>query len=64
MKFKELKNLSHEELLSKLKECKEELFNLRFQFSINQLKNPMRIRQVRKDVARILTMLNSRKEGN
>ena len=46
MKFKELKNLSHEELLSKLKECKEELFNLRFQFSINQLKNPMRIRQV------------------
>lgn len=64
MKFKELKNLSHEELLNKLKECKEELFNLRFQFSINQLKNPMRIRQVRKDVARILTMLNSRKEGN
>jgi len=62
MKFKEMLELSSEDLLKKVKEGKEELFNLRFQFSINQLKNPNRIRIVRKDIARMLTILNSRKE--
>ncbi len=62
MKFKEMLELTTEELSKKLKEGKEELFNLRFQFSIHQLKNPQRIRVVRKDIARILTILNSRKE--
>lgn len=62
MKFKEMLELSTEDLLKKIKEGKEELFNLRFQFSVNQLKNPSRIRVVRKDIARMLTILNSRKE--
>lgn len=62
MKFKEMLELSTEDLLKKIKEGKEELFNLRFQFSVNQLKNPSRIRVVRKDIARMLTILNSREE--
>lgn len=62
MKFKEMLELSTEDLLKKIKEGKEELFNLRFQFSVNQLKNPSRIRVVRKDIARMLTILNARKE--
>lgn len=64
MKIQEFKKLSRDELLKNLKNYKEELFNLRFQFSINQLKNPMRIKHVRKDIARILTVLNSGKEAN
>ena len=62
MKFKEMLELPNEDLLKRIKEGKEELFNLRFQFSINQLKNPQRIRIVRKDIARLLTVLNSREE--
>ena len=64
MKIQKLRELSRDELLKTLKDYKEELFNLRFQFTINQLKNPMRIHHVRKDIARILTILNSRKEAN
>ena len=64
MKIQEFRKLSRDELLKNLKNYKEELFNLRFQFSINQLKNPMRIKHVRKDIARILTVLNSGKEAN
>lgn len=64
MKFKEMLELSREDLSKKVKDGKEELFNLRFQFSINQLKNPQRIRVVRKDIARMLTILNSREEVN
>ena len=64
MKIQKLRELSRDELLKALKDYKEELFNLRFQFTINQLKNPMRIRHVRKDIARILTILNSGKEAN
>ena len=64
MKIQKLRELSRDELLKALKNYKEELFNLRFQFTINQLKNPMRIRHVRKDIARILTILNSGKEAN
>lgn len=64
MKIQEFRKLSRDELLKNLKDYKEELFNLRFQFSINQLKNPMRIKHIRKDIARILTVLNSGKEAN
>ena len=42
--------------VKKLKELKEELFNLRFQQAINQLENPMRIKAVKKDIARIMTV--------
>ena len=45
------------ELESKLKDLKAELFNLRFQLAINQLDNPMRISAVKKDIARVKTVL-------
>jgi len=49
-----------DELETKLVEAKEELFNLRFQLVTGQLDNPMRIKQVRKQVARILTLMRER----
>ena len=57
MKASELRNLSAEELTAKLKELKAELFNLRFQLAINQLENPMRISAVKKDIARVQTIM-------
>lgn len=57
MKAQEVRELSVEELESKLKDLKAELFNLRFQLTINQLDNPMRIQAVKKDIARIKTVL-------
>lgn len=62
MKIKDLKTLSDEDLGNELEKSREELFNLRFQRSINQLKNPMRIRFLKKTIARILTLLRARKE--
>ena len=56
MKAKEIRALSADERAKKLAELKEELFNLRFQQAINQLDNPMRIKAVKKDIARILTV--------
>ena len=57
MKASEVRELNVEELESKLKDLKAELFNLRFQLTINQLDNPMRIHAVKKDIARIKTVL-------
>ncbi|MBR1779469.1 MAG: 50S ribosomal protein L29 [Clostridia bacterium] len=57
MKASELRKLSTKELESKLKELKAELFNLRFQLAVNQLENPMRISAVKKDIARVKTIL-------
>ena len=57
MKANELRKLSTEELVAKEKELKEELFNLRFQHAINQLDNPGRIEAVKKDIARVMTIL-------
>lgn len=59
MKASELRNLSVTELTQKLKELKSELFNLRFQHAINQLENPMRIQAVKKDIARVNTVLSA-----
>ena len=56
MKAKEIREMSSEELENKLKELKNELFNLRFQHAINQLDNPHRISDVKKDIARIKTI--------
>ena len=56
MKAAEIKSLSAEQRAKKLAELKEELFNLRFQQDINQLENPMRIKAVKKDIARIMTV--------
>ena len=57
MTAKELRELSENELQLKLKELKEELFNLRFQLAINQLDNPMRITAVKRDIARVSTVM-------
>ena len=57
MKATEIRELSMPELETKLKDLKAELFNLRFQLAINQLENPMRIKAVKKDIARINTIL-------
>lgn len=60
MKPKEVRELSEAELYEKLKTLKAELFNLRFQIATMQLENPMRIRQVKKDIARVHTILTER----
>jgi large subunit ribosomal protein L29 len=57
MKAKEIKELSAVELDDKLRQLKAELFNLRFQHAINQLDNPMRIAAVKKDIARVKTVM-------
>jgi large subunit ribosomal protein L29 len=59
----ELRNLDDAELSSKLREAKEELFNLRFQGATGQLENHGRLRAVRKDIARIYTILRERELG-
>ena len=59
-KVAEVRELADEELLERLESLKEELFNLRFQLATGQLDNPMRIKQVRHEVARILTVLRER----
>ena len=60
MKASELRNMTAEELNKKLKELKEELFNLRFQHAINQLDNPHKIEDVKKDIARVMTVLQQK----
>ncbi|MBO4584287.1 MAG: 50S ribosomal protein L29 [Clostridia bacterium] len=57
---KELKELSVLELNDQLKELKEELFNLRFQHATNQLTNPVRINLVKKDIARVKTVIREK----
>jgi len=57
---RELRDLERDELLERLESSKEELFNLRFQFATGQLDNPMTIKQVRHEMARILTVLRER----
>ena len=56
MKVNEIRNLSTAELNEKVAGLKEELFNLRFQLATGQLENPMRIREVKKTIARIKTV--------
>jgi large subunit ribosomal protein L29 len=57
MKASEIRDLNMNELSAKEKELKAELFNLRFQLAVNQLENPMRIKAVKKDIARIKTVM-------
>ena len=52
-----IREMSDVELNKKLDDLKEDLFNLRFQHAINQLENPMRMKEVKKDIARIKTVL-------
>ena len=64
MKASEIRELTNEELKTKLKDLKAELFNLRFQLAINQLENPMRIKAVKKDIARVQTILRENELKN
>ena len=57
MKASDLRESSIDELQAKLKDLKEELFNLRFQLAVNQLENPTRIKAVKKDSARVSTVI-------
>ena len=57
MKVSEIREMTSEQLNNKLKELKEELFNRRFQLAINQLENTNRIGEVKKDIARVKTVI-------
>ncbi len=63
MKISEIRALSVDELNAKLKELKTELFNLRFQLAINQLENTNRIPEVKRDIARVMTILSEKKDA-
>ncbi|WP_416197347.1 MAG: 50S ribosomal protein L29 [Sporanaerobacter sp.] len=63
MKANEVRQLTNQELDSRLLELKSELFNLRFQLATGQLDNPMRIKAVRKDIARVKTIMRERELG-
>ena len=60
MKAQEIRQMNAEELNAKLKELKSELFNLRFQHAINQLDNPQKIVEVKKNIARVMTVLSEK----
>ncbi len=64
MKAVEIRNLSEKELSEKLNELKAELFHLRFQHAINQLDNPMRIKAVKKDIAKVSTVIKENEMKN
>ena len=57
MKANEIKDMTADELNSKLAELTQELFNLRFQHAVNQLENPKRLQAVKKDIARVKTFI-------
>jgi large subunit ribosomal protein L29 len=60
MKAKELRDQSSEELTAKAADLKKELFNLRFQQAMGQIENPMRLRTLRKDIAKTKTVLKEK----
>jgi len=64
MKARELNELTAEELRKREKDLKEEIFNLRFQHSTGQLDNTARLRQVKKDIARVETVLRQKVLNN
>ena len=64
MKATELREMTDVELNKQLKDLKAELFNLRFQPAINQLDNPIRIEAVKKDIARVMTVLAEKNAKN
>ena len=63
MKIQDIRDLSTQELEDKIKDLKEELFNLHFQNATNQLDNPGRIASVKKDIARVKTVLKEKELG-
>lgn len=63
MKISEIRDLSNQEIIDKIQDLKEELFNLRFQNAMNQLDNPKRITAVKKDIAKLKTILKEQELG-
>jgi large subunit ribosomal protein L29 len=63
MKMSELKELTADELKAKEAELRDQMFKLRFQKSVGQLENPLKIKNIRKDIARIQTLLNRPGKG-
>ena len=63
MKAKQFHEMNTEELKAKIKELKQELFNLRFQHATGQLSNPLILKTCKKDIARTLTVLRERELG-
>lgn len=66
MNVSELRDMEESELLGKVKQLKEELFHFRCQLAMGRIENPMRIRQTKHDVARVMTVLRQRamEKGN
>ncbi len=63
MKAKDIRERSDDELRKALGDLEERLFKLRFQKSTGQIDNPIKIREVRKDIARVMTVMNERQAG-
>ncbi len=63
MKARELRELTDDELLQKEKELSDQLFKLRFQHTLGQVENAMKLRTIRRDLARIKTILNEKEKG-
>ena len=63
MKANEIREMNAEDLQKKLTQLKDELFHLRFQLAINQLDNPHKITEVKRDIARVLTVMNEGKNA-
>ncbi len=63
MKASEIKEMTANELQEKLKDLKQELFNLRFQHAVNQLDNPMRMKAVKRDIARVKTFIRKQESS-
>ena len=61
MKAKELRALSNEELMAKVRDLREDLFKLSFQHKVRQLENTGKLRQLRKDIARVQTILHAKR---
>ncbi len=64
MKANEVRNVSNDDLLKQIDDLKNELFNLRFQLATGQLENTARIKQVKKDIARMKTIIRERELNN
>ena len=64
MKSSEINEMSPEEMQRKISDLKEELFNLRFQHEIGQLENPQKMKQIKRDIARIFTISREVEEKN
>jgi len=63
MKAKELRDLSEEELRTKEEEIKDQLFKLKFQHALGQLENAMKLKNLKRDIAKIKTILREKSEG-